>query len=274
MKIQYLAAFSFVLALSLVLPASAQVGSGSVSTSSPVVNNVTGSVWSSTSAERAAVTSALDAFVTSKTSTNEAQKLALGKVLLQKQVALRQAAMSRLSVICSSLKNTNTSDTTTSSQITAVQTNLSTELTQTNLITSSEQVKSLSTQILESNRVYAIVSPGVRGECNSSNLLYSLTNTVNPLVVKLKSLGEDTTKLEGYLTAAKAAATSANDLYKLAVDSRALATTTLTPANDQLKSAASNLDLAAAEAKILITAYNASIAATGSGSTATPVTTQ
>lgn len=217
--------------------------------------------------------SALDAFIASKTSTNEAQKLALGKVLVQKEIAVRQAAMTKLLTICSNLKSGDAANATTSAQINAVQTSLSAQQTQAGQLTSSDQVKSLVTQVIETNRVFTAAAPAIRGECNGNYISYKITNTIDPLVVKLKALGSDTTKLEGYLADAKAAATSALAAYKQAVDDRSVApTVVLTQGNDELKSAINNLDLAAAEAKILIEAHNT--AGSGTTATSTPATTQ
>ena len=279
MKTRYLLLSSFVIAIGLALPVSAQTGSGStgngsVSTSSPTVS-ITGSTWSATSVERAAMQNALDAFVSSKTSTNEAQKLALGKVLVQKEIAVRQAAMTKLLTICSNLKIGDAAGATTSAQINAAQTSLSAQLAQAGQLTSSDQVKSLVTQVIETNRVFTIASPAIRGECNGNYISYKITNTIGPLVAKLKAMGSDTTKLEGYLANSKTAATSAIATYKQAYDDRSSApTAVLTKANDELKSAASSLDLAAAEAKILIDAHNSTATGSGTTATSTPVTTQ
>lgn len=270
MKTRFLATCSLILALGLVLPAMAQnsgsgsVGSGSVGSGASSVGDFQ-SNWAATKTEREAVKSALAAYLAAKKLNNEARKLELGKALLSKQLIVRQNALSKLqanliSGRCSKLGATDSASI--KAQLKAVNDNLTSQTTEANQITASSQVKELSKQIIEENRVFVIVSPSIRGQCNSNLLIIKITTGVEPLVAKMVTLGWNTTKITGYLEDAKESAAKASALYRQAVDNRAQNPADLVnQANTLLQKAIDDLNLAAIEAKTLLST-------SGTGSTA------
>jgi hypothetical protein len=214
------------------------------------------STWAATKAERESAKSALAEYIAAKKAIGETRKLELGKILLAKQITVRQNALAKLQAYiasgrCSALEPVDTGKI--SVQVTAVNANLIAQGTTASSITSSNQVASLSKQIIENNRVFMIVSPSVRGQCNSDLLINKITNNIEPLVEKMVSLGLDTSKLTGYLEDAKEMAARASSLYRQAIDNRAQApTATVNEANTNLQKAITDLNLAAVEAKSLL----------------------
>lgn len=266
MKTQLLPVFSLIVIVGLGLGTTqAQVGnnsSGSNSSSAPTTTTESASQSETiaTLSERTAAKTALDAYLVAKNENNEARRLTLGKTMITRKIAVRQATVTRLQArvktgTCSRIQAQN--QTAIQAQLAAVDANLKTQLTQATALTASTGVKELMGRVIEENRVFVTVAPGVKGQCASYGLLNNLTKNIEPLVSRLTAAGADITKLQGYLTASQTAATQAATLYKQAVENRAQnPTATITEANAQLQIAIDNLNLAATEASTLVSSLN------------------
>lgn len=262
MKIPLLPVFScVVIALVGLGTTQAQVGNGNSASSSttPTTTNTEADYQSESTAtlsERTAAKTALDAYLAAKNENNETRRLTLGKAMISKKITVRLTTVTRLQArvktgACSRVEAQY--QTAIQAQLTAVDTNLKTQQTQATALTASSGIKDLMQKVVEENRVFIIVAPGVKGQCAAYGLLKNLTKNIDPLVAKLTTAGADTTKLQSYLDTAQTSATQAATLYKQAVDNRAQTpTATLTQANAQLQVAIDNLQLAATEAQTLI----------------------
>lgn len=183
------------------------------------------SLKTQTSTEREATKTALDAYKATKRADTEAKKLEAGKKYLTNLITVRERAIVKLqtqvaSGRCSQISTSR--KTIISTQLSAITTNLTAQKAEITALTTSDTVKTKAKEIIEENRVFLIVGPGINGQCMSTKIIEQKEKKLDALVTRLKELGTPTaTAIAEQLTLASTKAQSAYDMYKEAVDTRA-----------------------------------------------------
>ncbi|HUD20797.1 MAG TPA: hypothetical protein VMQ44_01870 [Candidatus Saccharimonadales bacterium] len=258
---------SLVLAIGFILVASPALAQTSATptatatvTAAPIV-----SISDLTQTNRNTLRAALQAYQAAK-ATDTVQRMELIQRFITAQITTRTTAVTKMEDVFNigRCKNVDaTAKTDVLAQLTAINTNLTTEQQGITTLTTVDEAKTLSQDVIQSNRVFVIAAPAVYGTCASQTVLYVKSSKIDPLVIKLKAAGKDTTAMETDLNLAVTDATAAYTSFLNALKTRSTTPIDLiTTGKSSLTKARNDLTNAASEAQKLA----------DSSATATPTT--